>query len=165
MNPTAIIVLVDLWRPETHTFHLRTGEMTVTLQDMSMILALPIEGEPVCFDADSSGGKNSSSWHQTVLSAIGKVPPVKKSVPASATYTWIAKEFGKCPEDAGKEVIEQHARAYLWYVLSRTLFADGGGRTASWIWLKALTGLERKSWGTAALAYLYRQVISCAYLA
>lgn len=44
MNVAAITALVDRWRPETHTFHLRTGEMTVTLQDVSMIYALPIEG-------------------------------------------------------------------------------------------------------------------------
>ena len=42
MNPDAITALVDRWRPETHSFYLHTGEMTVTIQDMSMILALPI---------------------------------------------------------------------------------------------------------------------------
>src|SRR3954464_3457985 len=50
MNPAAITALVDRWRPETHSFHLRTGEMTVTLQDMSMILALPIQGDPLCIN-------------------------------------------------------------------------------------------------------------------
>lgn len=55
LNAAAITVLVDRWRPETHTFHLMTGEMTVTLQDVSMILAFPIEGEPVCLNTNSSG--------------------------------------------------------------------------------------------------------------
>ena len=55
MNPSAITALVDRWRPETHSFHLRTGEMTVTLQDVSMILALPIEGKPLCIDTCSDG--------------------------------------------------------------------------------------------------------------
>jgi hypothetical protein len=43
MNPSVITTLVDRWRPETHSFHLRTGEMTVTLQDMAMIFALSVE--------------------------------------------------------------------------------------------------------------------------
>ena len=47
MNPAAITALVDRWRPETHTFHLRVGEMTVTLQDVAMILGLPIDGAPL----------------------------------------------------------------------------------------------------------------------
>jgi hypothetical protein len=42
MNAAALTALVDRWRPETHTFHLRAGEMTSTLQDVSMILGLPI---------------------------------------------------------------------------------------------------------------------------
>ena len=159
MNPTAITALVDHWRPETHTFHLRSGQMTVTLQDMSMILALPIEGRPVCFSTDSEG------WRQGMHSLIGAVPelnedPSKNRTPAGTTFRWISTTFSHCPEGANDEVIQQYARAYVWYVISRTLFADGSGRTAPWMWLKALSGWDTKlSWGSAALAYLYRQVI------
>ncbi|KAK1653223.1 hypothetical protein QYE76_071028 [Lolium multiflorum] len=55
MNPSALTALVDRWRPETHTFHLRAGEMAPTLQDVSMILGLPIQGEPLCMNTDSDG--------------------------------------------------------------------------------------------------------------
>ena len=47
MNACLVTALVDRWRPETHTFHLPCGEMTVTLQDVSMITALPIKGKPI----------------------------------------------------------------------------------------------------------------------
>jgi hypothetical protein len=53
MNPCAITALVDRWRPEIHTYHLGCGEITVTLQDVSMILALPISGAPLCFSTNS----------------------------------------------------------------------------------------------------------------
>ncbi|KAE8809010.1 mutator protein [Hordeum vulgare] len=47
----------------------------------------------------------------------------------------------------------------MWYVISRTIFADGTGKNAPWMWLKALTVFDNKfSWGSAALAYLYRQL-------
>ncbi|XP_050904925.1 protein MAINTENANCE OF MERISTEMS-like [Lathyrus oleraceus] len=42
-----ILALCERWRPETHTFHLPTGECTVTLEDVYMLLGLRIDGKPV----------------------------------------------------------------------------------------------------------------------
>ncbi|KAD1566678.1 hypothetical protein E3N88_42623 [Mikania micrantha] len=39
--------LIERWRPETHTFHLPFGEVTVTLKDINVLWGLPIEGEVV----------------------------------------------------------------------------------------------------------------------
>src|SRR3954468_20770367 len=39
--------LVDRWRPETHTFHFRWGEMAPTLEDVSYLLGLPLAGDPI----------------------------------------------------------------------------------------------------------------------
>lgn len=162
MNPSAITALVDRWRPETHSFHLRTGEMTVTLQDMSMILALPIEGKPVCMDT------KLDDWRGQMEEMIGKCPPERFNTAgeklrpsAGATFTWIQENFKeKLPEDAPKEQVEQYARVYVWYIITRTLFPDGSGTTAKWLWLKMLSNMKTKwSWGSAALAFLYRQVI------
>ena len=42
INASLIAGLVERWRPETHTFHLPFGEMTVTLKDVSALWGLPI---------------------------------------------------------------------------------------------------------------------------
>ncbi|KAK1667179.1 hypothetical protein QYE76_055338 [Lolium multiflorum] len=157
MNPSALTALVDRWRPETHTFHLRAGEMAPTLQDVSMILGLPIQGEPLCMNTASDG------WRQQMEVLIGRAPPPpadpKKRAPAGASFEWIRTNFGECPEEADEDTRRTYARVYLWYMISRTLFPDSGGKLAHWCWLKALTVLDgRWSWGTAALAYLYRQL-------
>ena len=39
--------LVDQWRPETRTFHLPFGEMTMTLEDVAMLIGLPITGAAI----------------------------------------------------------------------------------------------------------------------
>ena len=160
MNAAALTALVDRWRPETHTFHLRAGEMTPTLQDVSMILGLPIQGEPLCMNTASDG------WRQQMEALIGMAPPEpedkKDRTPAGANFLWIRTNFGTCPPEADEDTVRTYTRVYLWYMLSRTLFADSGGKLAHWCWLKALTVLEHPwSWGTAALAYLYRQVMIC----
>ena len=42
-----ITALVERWRPKTHTFHLPHGEMGITLQDIEVMLGVPINGLPV----------------------------------------------------------------------------------------------------------------------
>ncbi|KAK1652760.1 hypothetical protein QYE76_070565 [Lolium multiflorum] len=110
MNPCAIMALVDRWRPETNSFHFPCGEMTVTLQDVSLILALPIKGEHVCRNTASDG------WRDAMRDLIGNAPTTEK-MSAGAPYSWIQWNFKKCPEGAEDEVVEMYARAYLWFLV------------------------------------------------
>jgi hypothetical protein len=55
MDSTVLIALVDRWRPEIHTFHLPCGETMVTLQDVTIILGLPIDGTLVCLPVSPGG--------------------------------------------------------------------------------------------------------------
>jgi hypothetical protein len=65
MDSAALTSLVDRWRPETDTFHLPCGEITVTLQDIAMILGLPIDGAPVSRMVSPAG------WRDSITAAIG----------------------------------------------------------------------------------------------
>ena len=38
---------VERWQPETNTFHLPFGEMTITLDDVGVIIGIPVVGTPV----------------------------------------------------------------------------------------------------------------------
>ena len=42
-----ITSLVEKWQPETHTFHFPVREMTITLQDVAILLGLRIHGPAV----------------------------------------------------------------------------------------------------------------------
>ena len=54
-NPAVLTTMIDRWRPETYSFHLSCGEMTITLEDAAMILGLKIQGFLVIGDTKSAG--------------------------------------------------------------------------------------------------------------
>jgi hypothetical protein len=60
--------LLDHWRPETHTFHFTVGEMTVTLQDTSLLMGLLCEGEPL------RAADISANWCTEFLTRFMNVP-------------------------------------------------------------------------------------------
>ena len=42
-----VSTFVERWQPETNTFHMLFGEMTITLDDVSTILGIPVTGKSV----------------------------------------------------------------------------------------------------------------------
>lgn len=64
-----MLAMVDRWRPEVHTFHLPCWDLTVTLQDVAMILGLHIDGDAVSRDMTSAG------WQDWVEEFYGYRPP------------------------------------------------------------------------------------------
>ncbi|KAE8807656.1 Alpha-L-arabinofuranosidase 1 [Hordeum vulgare] len=69
VNHAALNALTNRWRPETHSFHLVCGEMTMTLEDVDMIRGLPINGSAV------TGHVNAVNWRELVGFLIGVDPP------------------------------------------------------------------------------------------
>ncbi|RYR16281.1 hypothetical protein Ahy_B04g073280 [Arachis hypogaea] len=73
--------------------------------------------------------------------------------------TWFQETFGECPAGADKETVRRFARAYIMMLLGTQLFADKSGNRIHIKWLPYVARLEEMgaySWGSAALAWLYR---------
>jgi hypothetical protein len=120
MDSAVLTALVDRWRPETHTFHLPCGEITVTLQDITMILGLSIDSAPV------SGTVSPTRWRDSIAAAIGLWPP---DVPADQKdrkttgvhSRWLTAHFNMCSEDAEDGTVLRYAQScvlsYEWWVI------------------------------------------------
>ncbi|CAM8905255.1 unnamed protein product [Rhodiola kirilowii] len=147
-DPRLITALVERWRPETHTFHLNGGEATITLQDVSLLTGLPIDGKPV-------SGLGELEWEPVCLSLLGVVPdrPKYKSL---GSKTWFDEYLTHMPADADEEMLKKYARAYILCVLGLTLVADLSGDQVPLHYLPLLADLDnvrRYSRGSAILAY------------
>uniref|UniRef100_A0A8I6X955 Aminotransferase-like plant mobile domain-containing protein n=1 Tax=Hordeum vulgare subsp. vulgare TaxID=112509 RepID=A0A8I6X955_HORVV len=114
VNHATLTALMDRWRPETHSFHLACGEMKMTLEDMTMISGLPLNGDAV------TGHVNAANWRHRVGVLIGvESPPPLPGKPdgSKVKHSWLKQVTGApCPADADEIVVQQYARAYLWYV-------------------------------------------------
>ena len=63
-----ITALVEWWRPEMHTFHLPHAEMGITLQDIEVMLGIPMDGLPVT-------GRTDLKWNEVCRELLGHEPP------------------------------------------------------------------------------------------
>ncbi|QHN87253.1 uncharacterized protein DS421_16g553460 [Arachis hypogaea] len=112
-------VLVERWRPETHTFHLPVGEVTVTLEDMSYILGLPINGEAVT-------GKSDSSYEflvENCIACFGRESGPQDHVLGKVNIASVRRCRDIKPCDT-QESVERYVRAHIFCVLGTVVFPD-----------------------------------------
>ncbi|XP_050370587.1 protein MAIN-LIKE 2-like [Argentina anserina] len=151
LDNALISALVERWRRETNSFHLAVGEMTITLEDVALILGLPIDGKPVLGVTRPPGNMCEN--------LLGEVPGDLTG--GMLKLTWLKERFSTCPEDAPINEIERHTRAYLLYLVGCTIFSTTTGNKVSVMYLPLFKNFDEAgkfAWGAAALAFLYRSL-------
>jgi hypothetical protein len=159
-NDSNLFMQLFRWRPETHGFHLPCGEMTITLQDVAMLLGLPIQGNLVIGPAVSDG------WRERVEQFLGTQLEVREEGRhgrvSGVRLLWLRAIFGSCPDDADEATVTFHGRAWVvLHMFGSVLFPDGMGDSASWMYIHCLHDWDEAggySWGSAVLSFLYRQL-------
>ena len=107
VNHFLISSLLERWRSETHTFHFPHGETTVTLEDVAVLLGLPIDGDVV------TGPTTVQDIFATFHEHLGVIPPPTVIRGNSIRVSWLNSTFQQLPPNANNEVIAQYARAYI----------------------------------------------------
>lgn len=150
-----ITALVERWRPETNTFHLNSGEATVTLQDVAYIYGLPIDGEPVTGVTFSS----STKVQQVCDELLGMVPDGKNCQGVQINFSWFQRNFAQTSDTkTSKTHDERVARAFLFCLVAGQLFNNSSGSRGQAFLLELFRKFERLAWGPACLANLYRSL-------
>jgi predicted secreted protein len=123
-----ISALQEHWRPETHTFHLPVGEMTITLEDVTCLLGMRTDGEPICLN------NKNINWREKIGQLLGKEIPeseFKKRSNILFKRKWLRNNFSDLGSDASEERVEQYCRAYILALCGDVLFTEPSGDCVS----------------------------------
>ncbi|KAL8092823.1 hypothetical protein AgCh_034899 [Apium graveolens] len=139
-----ITALVERWRPETNSFHFTFGEMTITLEDVYMILGLPITGCAVTHtELDNPKPYWVTNWEDLRMTE---------------------KERADMPEgEQSPKFLQQdpivYTRAYLLFLIGGILFPTSSRDVVHPRYLQLIQDTDHiidYVWGAAVLSYLYR---------
>ncbi|KAF7838922.1 serine/threonine-protein phosphatase 7 long form-like protein [Senna tora] len=151
-----VSALVERWRPETHTFHMTQGECTITLQDVAILLGLPCVGVPIV-------GRTDLPWATVCEGLLGQTPPEGKLKGQRLSMKWLDDtfSFANFPPNPTAVDIEHFTRAYILKLIGVYLMPDKSSKEVYLMYLPLLadlTAVRTFSWGSAVLAYLYREL-------
>ena len=155
-----VSALVERWRPETHTFHLPHGEMSITLQDVEVIFGLSIDGEVLVGPTAVVDG----DWMQLCMELLGftLVNDNKTLVGQRILISRLVEAIIEpLPHEAIGIQIHQYARCYILALLGDKLFMDKSGDRVHLMhleFLRNLHDLPQYSCGSGCLAWLYREL-------
>ena len=157
-NTGLILGFVERWHPETNTFHLPIGEMTISLYDVWSLLHLPIIGE-FC-STENLEYEDSLEIMMTLLGVDRAMTSneLNQSRGGQVRLSWLRNLYRSCCDN---ELWEFVARAYLLHLVGSTIFANKSATYVRTHYLELFRDLptcRRYAWGVAALVYLYEQL-------
>ncbi|KAK4398074.1 Serine/threonine-protein phosphatase 7 long form [Sesamum angolense] len=131
-----ITALVERWRSETHSFHFRVGEATITLQDVQVIWGLPIDGEPV---SGTDLERTSVQWQEYCMQYIGFAPEDGALKGSRLQVKAIIEHISHVhiTPDTPHLTVVQYARAVALLLLGGTMCPDSSGNLI-WAWSRII---------------------------
>nr|XP_004488488.1 protein MAIN-LIKE 1-like [Cicer arietinum] len=150
-----ISAFVEWWLRDINSFHLPIGEMTITLDDVSSLLHIPITG--AFFSVNVFNKDDGADILTEFLGVSHDVAYAEFNVTRTTTvrYSWLLEVYYQHCRDQHWQMV---ARIFLLFLVGCTLFSDKSAYAVSVAYLECfrdLNSCERYAWGATALAYLY----------
>ena len=146
--------LVERWRPETHTFHVLVREMTITLQDVVIILGLCIDGHAVTRTC-------LLNVVELCGELLGVTPPADALRGSAISIRWLCQQLSTLGPDADEVDLERSARGFILVLMGSFFFVDKRGVHVHLCFLPLLRDLTQTStysWGGAVLSHTYQEL-------
>ena len=150
IDSALIAAFVERWQPDTNTFHMPWGEMTIMLHDVQRILGLTIDGAlPTVPPA--------AEWKLGLASLFGDpIAELQRKGSIINGNVNVSELLELCHRS---QSLETQSSAYYMAVVGSTLLVDktrSGMKPHPIIAVTADKG--EIAWGAVTLAYLYRQL-------
>ncbi|KAL5124773.1 Protein MAIN-LIKE 1 [Glycine soja] len=143
----------ERWHRETSSFHLPVGELTITLDDVSSLLHLPVVGDLHAFQP-----LHMDDAVQMLVDLLMVFAEAARAETGQCRGPYVRLQWERRCQ-AGHWTAT--ARAYLLHLLGCTLFANKSATNVHVVYLEALRDLSqtgRYAWGVAALVHMYDQL-------
>ena len=150
IDSALISAFVERWQPDTNTFHMPWGEMTIMLHDVQRILGLGLNG---ALPADPADGQ----WKMALAGLFGEpVAELRRKGYFKDGSINVSDMLQLCHRS---QALETQSTAYYMAILGSTVLVDKtriGVRPHPIIAVTA--DQDEISWGAVTLAFLYRQL-------
>lgn len=138
-----VSAFIKRWLSITNTFHIPFGEMTITLDDVSCLIGLPVIILHV-----SLGGQIEERPYELVarafaLSKTTAQQSLAKSDDSTVTLEWLQSTFSYLHDVNNDLTIMAVAGAYLLYLLGCPIFSNKTGTMVSIQYLHLLIDLDQ----------------------
>ncbi|KAL5186806.1 Serine/threonine-protein phosphatase 7 long form [Glycine soja] len=155
VNGALVNAFIERWRPKTHTFHLKCGETTITLQDVSVLLGISVDGRPLT-------GNTNIDWFELCHELLGVMPDDDAIDGNSLLLSWLTSQFANINDFIGNQQgLERFARAWILRFIGGVMFVEKSSKRVPMRYLQFLRDLRECStyaWGATLLGNLYREM-------
>ncbi|GAU21307.1 hypothetical protein TSUD_372010 [Trifolium subterraneum] len=168
-----LTAFTERWQPETGTFHLPIGEMTITLDDVSCLLHIPITGKMLNHAGTSCTMEEGQDMCEELLN-FSREDAQEEFDKMKGVHVSFAKLLeiyhnnlnlaleAENNQDEEAETVEFlrdcTVKAFLLYLIGGTLFTNKSDQYVDLIFLSYLQDIpliNTWNWGASGLAYIY----------
>ncbi|KAL9224718.1 hypothetical protein vseg_000727 [Gypsophila vaccaria] len=169
LDDALISAFVERWQPDTNTFHLPFGEVSIMLHDVEMILGIRAWGKPCVGNyeySDEQDANDEDDGGQTdgLLVDLGLLfgcSPDDVKAGRVPIYLGGGILASKLKDVLHTGTFNDKVKAYVMLLLGQSLFVDKSGDRVRGQMLGVLADVDKIGeyvWGAGALGFLYRQL-------